>query len=238
MRTALRNAISAWYVPGPTPAHVEAIRKYELEAVLRVLPAAGHVLEIGAGTGWQACVLNERGYSVSAIDLPCSVYRADRIWPVIDYDGHRLPFEDGTFDIIFSSNVLEHIPHLVEFQREIHRTLKRDGCVVHVLPSATWRFWTSVTHVLKCWRLPTTHGEHARNPLTEMVFFGRRWWTQFFADTGWIVVSRHSNRLFYTGHCVLDARLTLTTRRRLSRLLGGSCNIFVLRERAPAPMFT
>jgi hypothetical protein len=84
---------------------------------------------------------------------------------------------------------------------------------------------------VKCWSLPKAHGEHAGNPLTEMVYFGRRWWTRFFNNSGWTVAASCSNQLFYTGHSIMDSRLTMRTRRRLSRLLGGSCNIFVLKDR-------
>ena len=97
----------------------------------------GRLLEIGAGTGWQALALVKRGYEVSAVDLPASKYAGDRVFPVIDYDGHTLPFKDGAFGMVYSSNLLEHIPHLEAFQQEIHRVLRPDGCVVHVLPSSS-----------------------------------------------------------------------------------------------------
>jgi len=109
-------------------------------------PNGKMILEIGAGTGWQARTLAAHGYMVQALDTASSNYAASRIWPIVEYDGHHIPFPDGYFDIIFSSNVLEHIPHLYEFQTELKRVLKPDGVAIHVVPSGWWRFWTNVTH--------------------------------------------------------------------------------------------
>lgn len=59
--------------------------------------------------------LRESGFDVHAADLGHSNYKKDRIFPVPDYDGHHIPFADSTFDIVFSSNVMEHIPHVSDF---------------------------------------------------------------------------------------------------------------------------
>ena len=226
------RSVGTFWIAEQTLEHLEAIRTYELGIVLDMLPPRGRVLEIGAGTGWQARALENRGYDVSAIDLTSSNYWSNRVWPVTGYDGKNIPFEDNTFDIIFSSNALAHIPHIYEFQKEIHRVLKPDGVVLHVLPSSSWRFWTNITYPLKYWTTSGTLGEHAGNSLTEIHYFSRRWWTRLFLETGWTVVAQDSNRLFYTGASIMDSRLTISTRSKLSRVLGSSCNIFVARKRS------
>ena len=151
---------------------------------------------------------------------------------MLDYDGYTLPFGDREFEIVYSSNLLEHVPHLVDFQREIHRVLRPGGCVVHVLPSSSWRFWTNVTHVIRYRSWPLPHGEHAANAFDEIIRFSRREWRRIFRATGWTVAAELPNRLFYTGNSILDARLSIGVRTRLSAVLGSSCNIFVLRELA------
>ena len=40
---------------------------------------------------------------------------------VIIYNGRDLPFDDATFDVVYSSNTLEHIAHVRDFQAEIQR---------------------------------------------------------------------------------------------------------------------
>lgn len=127
-------------------SYLENLRAYELEQALAEMPSGKRVLEIGAGSGTQARLLSERGYQVQAIDVRASRHSQSRVWPVIEYDGNRIPFADASFDIVFSSNVLEHIPHLERFQAEIQRVLRLDGRAVHVVPSAGWRWWTNLLH--------------------------------------------------------------------------------------------
>lgn len=230
---AARRAAWRFLIAEQTLGHLQAIREHEIEVVLGILPLEGKLLEIGSGTGWQAQMLSSRGFEVSAIDLPSSNYYENRIYPVKDYDGRTLPFEDGAFDIVYSSNLLEHIPHVHDFQREIHRVLKPEGCVIHVLPSSSWRFWTNITHALKYLTLPGAHGEQAANAIVEIYQFSRRTWRSLFRETGWIVSSQCTNGLFYTGCSILDSRLSIKKRRYLSWLLGSSCNIFVLRKSTP-----
>jgi len=142
----------------------------------------------------------------------------------------QIPFEDHAFDIVFSSNVLEHIPHVVEFQKEIQRVLKPDGIAIHVLPSSSWRVWSNMTEMLKNWRLPLVHGEHAGNSFIEIYYFSRWSWSRLFCNTGWIIENLKPIGLFYTGSSIMDSRLSIKTRRQLSRVMGSACNIFVLKK--------
>ena len=224
------RSLGTFWVADATPEHLRAIRTRELNAVLGLLPAQGRVLEVGAGTGWQAQMLAEHGYTVEAIDLASSRYRDSRVRPITEYDGRTIPYQDHSFDIVFSSCVLEHIPHVRAFQREIHRVLKPGGCALHVVPSRTWRLWTNVTHVAKCWSFPRPHGAIASGTLTEALSFGNGRWSQLFRETGWVIAAQIPGGLFYTGVSLMDSRLSITRRRQLSRLLGSPCTTFLLQE--------
>jgi len=125
---------------------VERIRRDELDRVLALLPGAGRVLDVGAGAGWQSRALAEAGYRVEAIEREQSSYRDKRVWQVTTYDGERVPFPDASFDIVFSSNVLEHVPHVEALQAELLRVLAPGGVAVHVLPTPSWRVSTTLTH--------------------------------------------------------------------------------------------
>ena len=129
--------------------HRRKIRKAELDRALEYFPSTGKVLELGAGAGWQAAELAERGYEVTAVDIPECNYKGLRMWPVVEYDGYSIPSADRSQDVVFSSNVLEHIPHVKEFQTELKRVLKDDGVAIHIMPSATWRLWTVATFYVK-----------------------------------------------------------------------------------------
>lgn len=229
--------------------YLEHLRRYELDLVLPQMTAGSKILEIGAGAGWQAQVLAEKGYLVEAVDTEGSCYEPERIRPVALYDGHTLPYPNETFDIVFTSNVLEHIPHVEEFQNEIQRVLKRAGIAIHVLPSASWRFWTSVAyyvnltretmHVparfrgklyhLRDNRYPPRHGDRG-NSFTELYLFSRRAWLKLFMATGWVVENTYANKIFYTGYDIFNLRLPLRVRRCMSYALGSSCNIICLRK--------
>jgi SAM-dependent methyltransferase len=112
-------------------------------ALLRRYQQGVRLLEIGAGTGWQAQALSEVGFDVEAVDLPAesaiSNHAHAREWPILDYDGRHLPFADCSFDVVYSSNVLEHVVDLDTLMAEMRRVLRPDGVALHVLPNCVWR---------------------------------------------------------------------------------------------------
>jgi len=129
--------------------HLNNLRAYEIEFYLPYFDKRQKILELGGGTGEQAKQLAARGYQIESVDLENSTYSSERVFPVKDYDGEHLPFDDDSFDVIFSSNVLEHIPHLDQFHMELKRVLKPGGYGVHIMPTGTWRFWTSIANYVE-----------------------------------------------------------------------------------------
>jgi ubiquinone/menaquinone biosynthesis C-methylase UbiE len=63
-------------------------------------------------------------------------------------DGETLPFQDGAFDAIFCSEVLEHVHHPERLFAEFRRCLSSTGYAVVAVPRETplfkflWFFWT------------------------------------------------------------------------------------------------
>ena len=129
-------------------ANLKEIREYEIGQVLSLLPQRSTILEIGAGAGWQAKLLAEKGFIVTAIDLSKSEYEIKRVYPIIEYDGMHIPFPDKYFDVVFSSNVLEHVPNIKDFLVEIKRVLKRGGLAICLLPTGSWRLFTNISYYL------------------------------------------------------------------------------------------
>lgn len=128
-------------------SYLNFLRQLEMEQVLPYLPARARILEFGSGTGQQAKFLADHGLDVIAIDLATSNYAGHRIFPVQDYDGRHIPVEDGSIDVIFSSNVLEHVENLEEIFTEFRRVLRPGGFALHVLPTTAWRFWSFATGI-------------------------------------------------------------------------------------------
>lgn len=125
---------------------LEALRRYEVERVQRWFKPGMTVLEIGGADGLQAGVIASWGCRVRSVDLPGRPAGPKAHYPVQDYDGSRLPFPDAAFDVVFSSNVLEHIKDVERMLAECCRVLNPGGVCIHILPSTAWRCWTLVTH--------------------------------------------------------------------------------------------
>lgn len=137
--------------------HLKTLRGYEVEQVMNLLPSSGRILEIGAGAGWQAKQLSELGYEVTALDLIANRLGSSTVYPVQNYDGTHIPFPDNYFNVVFSSNVLEHVAELNTLEKEICRVIKQEGVMIHVLPTVAWRFWTSLTHPIYLLQLAYKH---------------------------------------------------------------------------------
>ncbi|HEX4948748.1 MAG TPA: class I SAM-dependent methyltransferase [Blastocatellia bacterium] len=150
-----------------TETRLERLRRIELERVRMFFRPGMRVLEIGGGNGYQANLISSWGCTVTSVDV------ANRpTWPVIyfdvqNYDGVNLPFPDESFDVVFSSNVLEHVPinNLPVLLKENRRVMcKPQGVSVHVLPTAAWRFWNNFAHYIYLCKYMLGYGKTAMMP--------------------------------------------------------------------------
>jgi len=125
--------------------YLNELRIVEMERLVPYIPAGARVLEFGAGTGQQARFLADRGFDVVAVDLADSTYSEHLVFPVRQYDGEHLPLDSVSIDVIFSSNVLEHVENVPAIMNEFRRILRPSGIGIHVMPTPAWRFWTFVS---------------------------------------------------------------------------------------------
>lgn len=125
---------------------LDELRADEFNGVKHHFRPGFRILEIGGGTGYQASLIAAEGAIVDSIDIVETPPSVQTYFPVRVYDGRYVPFPDEHFDVVFSSNVLEHIPHLEAALSEIRRVMKADGLAIHILPTPTWRTWTSLAH--------------------------------------------------------------------------------------------
>ena len=72
------------------------------------------------------------------------------------YDGHRLPFEDRSFDFVFSQEVLEHVSSdvLSDYYGEEHRVLDANGMAMHSVPHRLAPFDSHTRTWFLHWLLP------------------------------------------------------------------------------------
>lgn len=127
--------------------YLNELRTAEMGRLVPYIPAGSRVLEFGAGTGQQARFLADLGFDVVAIDLAQSNYAEHLVFPVRQYDGEHIPLEDGSVDVVFSSNVLEHVENIPAIMAEFRRILRPDGFGLHVMPTPAWRLWTFITGI-------------------------------------------------------------------------------------------
>jgi SAM-dependent methyltransferase len=129
--------------------HFNAIRSAEISRVLSTqgeLFKDKEVLEIGSGTGLQLRAISGVANLAVGLELRGGAYIRDGSLNITEYDGLHIPFPAASFDVVFSSNVMEHISEQVQFNSEIRRVLRPGGKVIHVMPTRTWRILTSLLH--------------------------------------------------------------------------------------------
>jgi 2-polyprenyl-3-methyl-5-hydroxy-6-metoxy-1,4-benzoquinol methylase len=96
-------------------------------------------LDVGCREGEQTRWLRNRGYEVTSIDIE----RAFEDCIVVDVDD-GLPFPDESFDLIWCSEVIEHLKSPTHFVSEAHRVLNRNGRLIVTTPnSAFWLYWVT-----------------------------------------------------------------------------------------------
>ena len=101
----------------------ETARKADL---LRIVPRGRRsVLDIGARDGYFTRCLTEHFAEVTALDLQRPAYEFPGVSTVAG-DVTRLQFADASFDCVFCSEVLEHVPDLSTACKEIIRVARHE----------------------------------------------------------------------------------------------------------------
>ncbi|MBU1017692.1 class I SAM-dependent methyltransferase [Patescibacteria group bacterium] len=93
-------------------------------------------LDAGAGTGRLSVRLTEAGAEVTALDLSPEMLTIlkskNRKIETVEGDLEDMPFEDESFDMVFSSLAMVHLKKIEPFLDECYRVLKDDGKLVLV----------------------------------------------------------------------------------------------------------
>lgn len=101
----------------------------------RELPGwRGRVLDIGCGNSPFRHLLDSTQVRYQGIDVETAASFGYANPDVIYYDGKTIPFDDGTFDAVLCTEVLEHVPEPGPFVAELQRVLKPGGRAIVTLP--------------------------------------------------------------------------------------------------------
>jgi SAM-dependent methyltransferase len=137
--TELKARHRAMWASGDYPSMVET---FLLPLGPRLVDACGigsgmSVLDVAAGTGNASIVAAQRGAKVTASDLTPELFEAGRARAAaegveLDWaeaDAERLPFEDGSYDVVMSSIGAMFAPHHQDVADELVRVCRPGGTI-------------------------------------------------------------------------------------------------------------
>jgi SAM-dependent methyltransferase len=97
--------------------------------------APNRVLDLGCGQGDSVALFRRHRPDVDwvGVDIANSQEvqqrrRTDATF--VTYDGKRVPFPDGSFDLVYSRQVLEHVPDPLAHLQEVARVLRAGGAFI------------------------------------------------------------------------------------------------------------
>jgi SAM-dependent methyltransferase len=114
---------------------------YDADVLLRIFERLGRtvtpdtkLLDFGCGAGQRVEGLRRKGCDAVGCDLTLPDDARETLRPIAT-DPYRLPYDDGSFDIVYSITVFEHVMDYDRALAEIRRVLRPGGVSVHVFPS-------------------------------------------------------------------------------------------------------
>jgi ubiquinone/menaquinone biosynthesis C-methylase UbiE len=123
------------------PAELEPPSFERRLAFLRTSVRAGdRALDVGAGAGDFTAALADAGAIPIGVEVAeAAVTRArtrhpDRDFRLVPLDG-ALPFEDGSFELVWASEVIEHVTDTARWLSEVRRVLVPGGRLLVTTPS-------------------------------------------------------------------------------------------------------
>ncbi|MBL0141881.1 MAG: methyltransferase domain-containing protein [Betaproteobacteria bacterium] len=118
---------------------------------------AGHagekVLEIGGGMGTDLAQFAKNGAIVTDLDLSSghlalakeNFALRELEGTFVHHDAERIPFADGTFDVVYTNGVIHHTPNTQSVIGEIFRVLKPGGkAIVMVYAENSLHYWRNL----------------------------------------------------------------------------------------------
>lgn len=122
----------------------QIIRDEEWKVLKAEIPKNSSFLDVGCGAGYAMQKATEDlGCVCKGIDPDPGAHGVGRFLKqlvkeetIIKGSAERIPFEANSFDVVFSSHVLEHVNEEDQSLREMKRVLKEDGILLIGMPTA------------------------------------------------------------------------------------------------------
>jgi SAM-dependent methyltransferase len=114
----------------------------------------GRFLDVGCGTAYSVSKARELGFSAEGVDPEGGRYGVpaspDISGLIIKGEAEQLPFDNGRFDVVYSSHALEHFRDRDAGLSEMARVLAGGGMVIIVVPTGTMALINLVSQLLFC----------------------------------------------------------------------------------------
>ncbi|MES2649954.1 MAG: methyltransferase domain-containing protein [Bacteroidota bacterium] len=128
------NTVTKNFNPGLTHPNY-LMRKKLVEAIISISPMVkGKVMDLGCGSKPYRSLFECDEYIGVDFENPGHPHLNEQV--DVFYDGKTLPFENNFFDVIFSSEVFEHVFNLHELLVELKRVLRPGGKLIFTCPFA------------------------------------------------------------------------------------------------------
>ena len=116
------------------------LRREEVRRILAwdQLTGGDTALEVGTGDGFQLPALRARFKLAIGADRTSRTYGGDRR-RFIECAAEALPFKAGSFDLIYTSNLLEHLADRDQGIQQMKALLRRGGMMIHAVPTCCWK---------------------------------------------------------------------------------------------------
>lgn len=139
-------------------AHRYGVYAPWMPALMEFDQHAGHdVLEIGGGIGTDLSQFARHGARVTDLDLSAghlalaqeNFQRRGLQGTFIHHDAESLPFDDSTFDVVYSNGVLHHTPNTRNVVQQIRRILKPGGqAIIMMYAEHSIHYWRELVTTL------------------------------------------------------------------------------------------
>ncbi|MAH49940.1 hypothetical protein CMI37_29245 [Candidatus Pacearchaeota archaeon] len=112
---------------------------YRFKWVKKKAKGVGAALDVGCHNGFLACHLTEVGYKVTGIDISSrAIEEAKKNVPEAEFKlvqmNDPLEFPDESFDCVTALEIIEHVPDLGKFMKEVVRVCKKGGQLFFTTP--------------------------------------------------------------------------------------------------------
>ncbi len=170
----------------------EEVEKESKRLALKFLPAGElDVLDLGCGSGMCSETIAGLGHKVRGIDVSAEAiekYNARGLdGQVMDVEV-GLDFPDESFDVVFSSEVIEHLVHYQRMLQESFRVLRPSGRLILTTPNSA--FW--IYRLLGLFGRTVSELQHPMH----LQFFSQRSLRQALLDEGF-TIERSSGHNIY-----------------------------------------